>query len=80
MYAHITSLEKQLHSVRESKRRQYESLTEQVHNAEKQNSILKRKLQVAHQQKEQYLQEAVDKEKQLQLALVHITASQVAYK
>jgi hypothetical protein len=62
-----------------SKRRQYESMLEQLHASERQNAALKSKLQAAQQQKEVAAQTALEKEKALQAALVHLGAAQVQY-
>lgn len=42
--SHITSLERQLHAVQDSKRRQYDNMLAQLHKSEKQNEQLKKKL------------------------------------
>jgi hypothetical protein len=52
-------------------------MLEQLHASERQNAVLKAKLQAAQQQKEVAAQTALEKEKQLQAALVHLGAAQV---
>jgi hypothetical protein len=60
-----------------SKRRQYETMQEQLHNSEKQNAVLKKKLSSAEAIKQEFMQQVVEKEKQLQIASVHLTSAQV---
>lgn len=60
-----------------SKKRQYEHMLEQLHSSERQNAALKKKLEVSQQQKDEFMQVAVDKEKALQAALVHLNVAQV---
>eukprot|EP01032_Pedospumella_encystans_P016843 gene16843-19197_t len=76
VYAHITSLEKQLHLVQDSKKRQYESLVAQLQASEQVNTSLKRKLEQAVREREEFVQVAVDKEKQLQASFLHLQAAQ----
>jgi hypothetical protein len=52
-------------------------MLEQLHASERQNAALKAKLQAAHQQREVAAQTAMEKERQLQAALVHLGAAQV---
>lgn len=52
-------------------------MLEQLRTSERQNSALKKKLEVSQQQKDEFIQVAVDKEKQLQSSLVHLSVAQV---
>lgn len=54
-------------------------MLEQLRASERQNGILKKKLEVSQEQREEFLQVAVDKEKQLQAALVHLGVAQVRF-
>lgn len=60
-----------------SKKRQYENLQEQLRALDRVNSQLKNKLATAEAQRDEFKQLAIDREKQLQAALVHLGAAQV---
>ena len=49
----------------------------QLHNSERQNAVLKSKLEASKEAEEQYRLLAIDKEKQLQTTIVYLSAAQV---
>ena len=49
----------------------------QLHTSERQNAVLKSKLEASKEAEEQYRLLAVDKEKQLQTTIVYLSAAQV---
>lgn len=77
MRKHIETIESQITFVKESKRKLIESNQTHVSQLEKQNAQLRVNLQKAQVECEQYHQQYLQKEKELQTALVQLSGAQV---
>eukprot|EP01034_Spumella_vulgaris_P025979 gene25979-32493_t len=73
---HIESLESQILLVKESKRKLSETTQATVQRLEKQNALLRSNLQQAKEESERYLAQAIEADKKLQIAMVHLSTAQ----
>ena len=75
---HIETIESQIAFVKESKRKLVEANQNHVAQLEKQNAQLRASLQKAQSECEQYHQQYLQKQKELQMALVQLSGAQVS--
>jgi len=76
----IDSLEQQLQKSEDNRRRQYESMMRQMQTNAEQIIILKKKLQMSHEECSDYKQQYVLKDRELQVTIVHLEAAQSEIK
>lgn len=76
----IDSLEQQLQKSEDNRRRQYESMMRQMQTNAEQIIILKKKLQMSHEECSDYKQQYVLKDRELQVTVVHLEAAQSEIK
>ena len=76
----IDSLEQQLQKSEDNRRRQYESMMRQMQTNAEQIIILKKKLQMSHEECSDYKQQYVLKDRELQVTVIHLEAAQSEIK